>query len=43
MASLDASYRVLSFIGLGILLLGSSYVYQRLAPNRRPPMDAASG
>jgi len=43
MASLDASYRVLSFIGLGILLLGSSYVYQRLSPNRRPPMDAASG
>jgi len=43
MASLDASYRVLSFIGLGILLLASSYVYQRLAPNRRPPMDAASG
>ncbi len=43
MASLDASYRVLSFIGLGILLLASSYVYQRLAPNRRPPIDAASG
>ena len=43
MASLDASYRVLSFIGLGVLLLASSYVYQRLTPNRRPPMDAASG
>ena len=28
LAALDASYRVLSFIGLGILLLVSSYVYQ---------------
>ena len=44
MASLDASYRVLSLIGLGILLLVSSYVYQRLTPGRgRPPVDAASG
>ncbi len=44
MASLDASYRVLSFIGLGILLLASSYVYQRLTPGRgRPPADAPSG
>jgi uncharacterized membrane protein len=30
LASLNTSYRVLSFIGLGILLLASSYVYQRL-------------
>lgn len=29
MASLDASYRVLSLIGLGILLLVCSYLYQR--------------
>ncbi|MFL5761095.1 MAG: DUF2339 domain-containing protein [Thermomicrobiales bacterium] len=29
LAALDASYRVLSFIGLGVLLLASSYVYQR--------------
>jgi uncharacterized membrane protein len=29
LASLDTSYRVLSFIGLGILLLISSYIYQR--------------
>ena len=29
MSTLDASYRVLSFIGLGILLLGSSMLYQR--------------
>jgi hypothetical protein len=32
LASLDAAYRVLSFIGLGILLLLSAYVYQRLMP-----------
>jgi uncharacterized membrane protein len=35
LASLDASYRVLSFIGLGILLLISSYVYQRLKPQTK--------
>jgi uncharacterized membrane protein len=29
MAKLDASYRVLSLIGLGILLLASSWLYQR--------------
>ncbi len=32
LASLDAAYRVLSFVGLGILLLISSYLYQRFAP-----------
>jgi uncharacterized membrane protein len=32
LASLDATYKVLSFIGLGILLLASSYAYQRLKP-----------
>lgn len=32
LASLDATYKVPSFIGLGILLLASSYVYQRLKP-----------
>jgi uncharacterized membrane protein len=32
LASLDAAYRVLSFIGLGILLLVSAYVYQRMRP-----------
>ncbi|MDQ3328525.1 MAG: DUF2339 domain-containing protein [Chloroflexota bacterium] len=32
LASLDATYRVLSFIGLGVLLLASSYAYQRLRP-----------
>lgn len=35
LASLDATYRVPSFIGLGILLLLSSYAYQRLKPPAR--------
>jgi hypothetical protein len=30
LASLDASYRVLSFVGLGILLLAGSFVYQHV-------------
>ncbi len=30
LASLDASYRVISFIALGVLLLIASYLYQRL-------------
>ena len=38
LASLDATYRVPSFIGLGILLLVSSYVYQRLKPNEVAPV-----
>ena len=32
LAALDATYRVPSFIGLGLLLLASSYAYQRLRP-----------
>jgi hypothetical protein len=32
LASLDVAYRVLSLIGLGLLLLGSAYAYQRLRP-----------
>jgi uncharacterized membrane protein len=36
LASLDATYRVPSFIVLGLFLLASSYVYQRLRPQRRP-------
>ncbi len=32
LASLDATYKVPSLIGLGVLLLASSYVYQRLKP-----------
>lgn len=34
LSSLDTAYRVLSFIGLGILLLASSYAYQRMMPSR---------
>jgi uncharacterized membrane protein len=42
LAALDASYRVLSFIGLGLLLLGSSYLYQRvIAPNTTNPAEHA--
>ncbi|MBA2363490.1 MAG: DUF2339 domain-containing protein [Chloroflexia bacterium] len=40
LASLDATYRVPSFIGLGILLLASSYAYQRL---RLPQEDTSAG
>jgi hypothetical protein len=32
LASLDATYRVLSFVGLGILLLASSWAYQHWMP-----------
>jgi len=40
MASLDTSYRVLSLIGLGVLLLLSSYLYQRfVAPLDRDDSD----
>jgi hypothetical protein len=40
MASLDTSYRVLSLIGLGVLLLVSSYLYQRfVAPLDRDDSD----
>jgi uncharacterized membrane protein len=31
--SLDAAYRVVSFIGLGLLLLISSWAYQRFTPH----------
>lgn len=39
LASLDATYRVPSFIGLGVLLLASSYAYQRLKPQLAPTED----
>jgi uncharacterized membrane protein len=32
LAALDVAYRVLSLIVLGVLLLASAYVYQRLRP-----------
>ncbi len=40
LASLDASYRVISFIALGILLLLASYLYQRLIA--QPSDDAGT-
>lgn len=39
LASLDATYKVLSFVGLGILLLASSYTYQRLKPQIAGPNE----
>ncbi|MFN8512669.1 MAG: DUF2339 domain-containing protein [Chloroflexia bacterium] len=42
MASLDATYRVPSFVALGLFLLASSYVYQRLRP-AQPPGTGVSG
>jgi uncharacterized membrane protein len=47
LAFLNTSYRVLSFIGLGVLLLACSYLYQRvIAPvtsgtgdPEEPPVD----
>jgi uncharacterized membrane protein len=32
LATLTAGYRVVSFIGLGLLLLGGALVWQRLRP-----------
>jgi len=32
LAALDVAYRVLSFVALGILLLGAAYLYSRLQP-----------
>jgi uncharacterized membrane protein len=44
LSSLDASYRVLSFIGLGVLLLGSSFLYQRVfVPITINPEEAREG
>ncbi len=37
LSSLDAAYRVLSFIGLGVLLLISAYLYQHIGPSGRTP------
>ena len=41
LASLDASYRVLSFVGLGVILLASSFAYQHFLPmfDRQPRSD----
>ncbi len=40
LASLDAAYRVLSFIGLGVLLLISAYLYQHIGPHGHRPSAA---
>jgi uncharacterized membrane protein len=32
LSALDSLYRVVSFVGLGLLLLGSAFAYQRLRP-----------
>jgi hypothetical protein len=37
---LDVAYRVLSLIGLGLLLLAGAYAYQSLRPKRPAPDDA---
>ena len=34
LAALDVAYRVLSLVGLGLLLLGSAFAYGRLRPGR---------
>lgn len=40
LSSLDAAYRVLSFFGLGALLLISAYLYQHIGPHDRHPTAA---
>ena len=42
LASLDASYRVISFIALGILLLLASYLYQRLIAQPNEDVSASA-
>jgi uncharacterized membrane protein len=41
LSALDVAYRVISLIALGLLLLASAWVWQRLQP--RPPNGAAAG
>jgi uncharacterized membrane protein len=42
MAGLTGIFRALSFIGLGLVLVGIGYLYQRLLFPRRPPAAAAA-
>ena len=42
MAGLTGIYRALSFIGLGLVLVGIGYLYQRLLFPRRPPPNTSS-
>jgi len=37
LSTLDSIYRVLSFVGLGLLLLGAAFAYQRLRPGEPAP------
>jgi uncharacterized membrane protein len=43
MAGLAGIYRALSFIGLGLVLVGIGWLYQRLLFPPRPTATAASG
>jgi uncharacterized membrane protein len=36
LAALDVAYRVLSFVALGLLLLGAAYLSTRFGPGRKP-------
>ena len=42
-ASISGIYRALSVIGLGVVLLGIGFFYQRLLFPRAPAADAAAG
>jgi uncharacterized membrane protein len=41
LATLSSMYRVVSFIGLGLLLLAGAFVWQRLRPRALPDMREA--
>jgi uncharacterized membrane protein len=43
MGELSQGYRILSFLGLGVLLLGVSYIYQRDLLNLRGQHDSETG
>jgi uncharacterized membrane protein len=44
MSNLEGIWRALSFIGLGVVLVGIGYVYQRLLfPRAAPPASPAAG
>ena len=42
MAGLTGVWRALSFIGLGLVLVGIGYLYQRLLFVKKPPQAAAA-
>ena len=43
LSALTSIYRVVSFIGLGLLLLAAAYAWQRLRPARPPDLRPATG